>query len=354
MAIGALTIPMSRGRSELVPLYAGGAIAVAVVLVVAMVTSLTSKLGGRLAKLLGAEQLTSARLPTKTVLRAAACWALRSCSACVELAVLLYLLDLPFTFSDVCFLLGALSAAGFIGGAIPQGLGVQEAATVGVFEILHYPGAAAVAFALARRGRMLLLSVVGVGLHLTFGRVAPVTDQVAEPPQGWPHVVADARAVQDAAARYGVGRRRERGLAGIADLVSTLACLWLWVSPTDLGVATLATALFPVLERLAQLGLGSRRCGSRRQTMRTQSSLCGSMSRRRSRCSRSSSRSRRYRTGGFTTRSSARSCDRVRGEARSRRRAPHSRRDASPRAAVRDAVEDPGSRRCSPTPPRRW
>jgi len=184
VAIGALAIPMTAALKSSFLLYAGGAFAVAVVLVVAMMTSLTSKLGGRLAKLLGAEQLTSARLPTKTVLRAAAWQGAAKLLGLVELAVLLYLLDLPFTFSDVCFLLGALSAAGFIGGAIPQGLGVQEAATVGVFEILHYPGAAAVAFALARRGRMLLLSVAGVGLHLTFGRVAPVTDQVAEPPQG--------------------------------------------------------------------------------------------------------------------------------------------------------------------------
>ena len=63
------------------------------------------------------------------------------------------------------------------------------------------------------------------------------------------------------------------GLAGIADLVSTLACLWLWVSPTELGVATLATALFPVLDRLAQLGLGLAAVRQPSQTTRTHSSL---------------------------------------------------------------------------------
>jgi O-antigen/teichoic acid export membrane protein len=46
-------------------------------------------------------------------------------------------------------------------------------------------------------------------------------------------------------------------LSGVLDLVSTLVCLWLWVSPADLGIATMAGALFPVLDRLAQLGLGS-------------------------------------------------------------------------------------------------
>jgi uncharacterized membrane protein YbhN (UPF0104 family) len=72
-------------------------------------------------------------------------------------------------------------AAGFIGGAIPQGLGVTEAATVGLFQLLHFAGPAAVAFALARRGRTLLVSVVGVTLHLMFGRAVTRTqpDQTA-------------------------------------------------------------------------------------------------------------------------------------------------------------------------------
>lgn len=183
-AIGALAISMTPALESSFLMYAAGAFAISIVLVVAMMTSLTSKLGGRIAKLLGAEQLHNARFPTSTVLRAAAWQGSAKLLGMVELAILLYLLDLPFTISDVFFLAGALSAAGFIGGAIPQGLGVQELATVGVFDILHYPGAAAVAFALARRGRMLLLSVAGVGLHLTFGRVPTVDEQVAEPQQG--------------------------------------------------------------------------------------------------------------------------------------------------------------------------
>lgn len=47
------------------------------------------------------------------------------------------------------------------------------------------------------------------------------------------------------------------GLSGILDLATTAACLWLWLSPADLGVATLAGALLPVLERLAGLGMSS-------------------------------------------------------------------------------------------------
>jgi O-antigen/teichoic acid export membrane protein len=46
-------------------------------------------------------------------------------------------------------------------------------------------------------------------------------------------------------------------LSGVLDLVSTLICLWLWVSPAELGIATMAAAMFPVLDRIATLGLGS-------------------------------------------------------------------------------------------------
>ena len=47
------------------------------------------------------------------------------------------------------------------------------------------------------------------------------------------------------------------GLVGFLDLISNLICLWLWVSPSEFGAATLAIALFPILDRLGQLGLGA-------------------------------------------------------------------------------------------------
>lgn len=45
------------------------------------------------------------------------------------------------------------------------------------------------------------------------------------------------------------------GLSGVLDLITTAACLWLWLSTEDLGTATLAGALLPVLERLATAGM---------------------------------------------------------------------------------------------------
>lgn len=45
------------------------------------------------------------------------------------------------------------------------------------------------------------------------------------------------------------------GLSGVLDLITTVTCLWLWLSPAELGVATLAGAMLPILERFAGLGM---------------------------------------------------------------------------------------------------
>jgi O-antigen/teichoic acid export membrane protein len=47
------------------------------------------------------------------------------------------------------------------------------------------------------------------------------------------------------------------GLSGILDLVTTAACLWLWLSTEDLGTATLAGALLPIFERFANAGMSA-------------------------------------------------------------------------------------------------
>ena len=46
------------------------------------------------------------------------------------------------------------------------------------------------------------------------------------------------------------------GAVGALDAITNVIVLWLWVSPADLGVATMASALFPILDRLGTLGLG--------------------------------------------------------------------------------------------------
>jgi PST family polysaccharide transporter len=46
-------------------------------------------------------------------------------------------------------------------------------------------------------------------------------------------------------------------LLGLFDLVSTLVCIRLWVTTADFGAATLAIALFPILDRLGGMMLGA-------------------------------------------------------------------------------------------------
>ena len=65
---------------------------------------------------------------------------------------------------------------------------------------------------------------------------------------------ADARARADRSAAWvGVASF----VLGLLDLLSTLICLRWWVSTEELGAATLAAALFPILDRLGGMGLVS-------------------------------------------------------------------------------------------------
>lgn len=45
-------------------------------------------------------------------------------------------------------------------------------------------------------------------------------------------------------------------MLGVLDLVTTLLCVRLWVTKADFGAATLAIALFPILDRLGGMGFG--------------------------------------------------------------------------------------------------
>lgn len=47
------------------------------------------------------------------------------------------------------------------------------------------------------------------------------------------------------------------GALGVLDVISTLLCIRLWVTTADFGAATLAIALFPILDRLGGMGFGA-------------------------------------------------------------------------------------------------
>lgn len=132
-----------------------------------VLTRVPGKLGGWLAKLLGdvsPEQIEPLPLPRVLVILF---W--YTCSRALgllEKVTLLRILGAPHDFASAAFVDGFLSAAGYIGFMIPQGLGVFEGATVYALGVLGAPGPAALAFAFARRGRMLVVGLFGISLHV--------------------------------------------------------------------------------------------------------------------------------------------------------------------------------------------
>ena len=84
----------------------------------------------------------------------------------LETALLLACIGAPVTVPAVLLVDGALNAAGFVGFLMPQGLGVVEGTAVYILGVLGSPAAAATAFALTRRGRVLLVGGAGIALHL--------------------------------------------------------------------------------------------------------------------------------------------------------------------------------------------
>jgi hypothetical protein len=104
----------------------------------------------------------------------------------LEIAFLLYLLDLDFGIASVVALTGLLSAAGAISFIIPQSLGVAEAAAALAFFLVGFPPVLGVAFGLVRRGRALFISMLGVGIHMLVGtETAALEDSQQVPSSGF-------------------------------------------------------------------------------------------------------------------------------------------------------------------------
>jgi len=166
VGLGALRLDVSPALEGAMASYAIGAGAIGIAVAVIVLASISGRISRRIARWFGGGELGGAPVPRRLVVRAFG-WTLAARAfGLVEIAILFALLGVPVTAWSVTFTGGAVAAAGFVGGVIPQGIGITEAATVGVFELLHLPGPAGVAFALARRGRMLVMSVLGVLLHV--------------------------------------------------------------------------------------------------------------------------------------------------------------------------------------------
>ena len=166
VAAGAFVVEVSTTLRTTMLTYGAIAGAAGIAMGVFVFTNVTGRIGRRIAGWLGACSLAQTRLPASAVARAF-CWTLLARTfGLVEIALLFALLGVTVTPWTVLFTGASIAAAGFVGGVIPQGVGITEAATVGIFELLHFPGPAGVAFALARRGRMLVMSILGVVLHV--------------------------------------------------------------------------------------------------------------------------------------------------------------------------------------------
>lgn len=63
----------------------------------------------------------------------------------------------------------------------------------------------------------------------------------------------DDRSIRRGTAWVGIAS----ALSGTLDVVTTVTCLWLWLSPAELGIATLAGAMLPVIERFGGLGMSA-------------------------------------------------------------------------------------------------
>jgi hypothetical protein len=132
-----------------------------------VLTRVPGRVGGWIARLLAdtsPEQIQP--LPLWRLLAVTAWRVAGRLLALLEKVVLLWLLGLPHDVATAMFVDSFLSAAGYISFMIPQGFGVFEGASVYVLGIIGASGPAAIAFALARRGRMLVVGLLGVSLHL--------------------------------------------------------------------------------------------------------------------------------------------------------------------------------------------
>jgi hypothetical protein len=132
-----------------------------------VLTRLPGKLGGWMAKILGdvaPEKIDI--LPLGRTLLISLCYIGSRCLGLLEKVVFLWILGLPHDFVTAGFIDGFLSAAGYLGFMIPQGIGIFEGATVYVLGYVGATGPQGLAFAVGRRGRMLVVGLFGISLHL--------------------------------------------------------------------------------------------------------------------------------------------------------------------------------------------
>jgi len=135
-------------------------------------TRMPGRFGRRLGKWLGGSDSEPPPLSGRVIARAIG-WSIASrLITYAETSILLAAVGAPHGLAATAFVDGAMNAAGFVGFAIPQGIGVVEGSSVYILGALGVAAPGALAFALARRARILVLALVGVALHVGSAVVA--------------------------------------------------------------------------------------------------------------------------------------------------------------------------------------
>ncbi|CAN5303108.1 hypothetical protein BH11MYX1_BH11MYX1_15050 [soil metagenome] len=146
-------------------IYAAVAIPVGIALLALMITRAPGRLGVLAAKLAAGPHTEPAPLPRIAFVHALGWFALTRLLGASETTLLLHLVSLPTDLGTILFVDGALNAAGFVGFVMPQGLGVVESAAVFALTGLGATLPVATAFALVRRGRVVVCGVIALILH---------------------------------------------------------------------------------------------------------------------------------------------------------------------------------------------
>lgn len=153
--------------------YAICVVALSLAGTVAVVTRLPARASIRILRWLGVSTSSPPEaLPLSTFARVLLCYAAARFLGLCEIGLLLWALGLGVHPLEIGFIDAMLNAAGTVSFMVPQAMGVFEGTSVFLFETLGHAGAAGIAFALVRRGRMIAISLAGVALHW-IGRARP-------------------------------------------------------------------------------------------------------------------------------------------------------------------------------------
>jgi len=164
VALPAYALPDHGG--DALATYSIVALIAGVVLLALMLTRLPGRLGATVGRWFKSTTQTPPPLALPIARDAIGWFILTRLLQTCETALLLHAIGIPGSLRTVLLVDGALNAAGFLGFMFPQGLGVVEGTAVFLLTALGATPAAATAFALTRRGRVFVVSLVGIVTHV--------------------------------------------------------------------------------------------------------------------------------------------------------------------------------------------